>query len=80
MIAQAPLQNTPAAATAQSGQAVHAYVTNSSRGTWLFQPDPNDGGGNGGCETERPAPLPALRRNREYEADDDRARMMIYAD
>jgi len=48
VIAQAPVQNAPAVATAQSGQAVHAYVANSSRGTWLFQPDPNDGGGNGG--------------------------------
>jgi hypothetical protein len=48
VIAQAPVQNAPPVATAQNGQAVHAYVSNSSRGTWLFQPDQNDGGGNGG--------------------------------
>jgi hypothetical protein len=48
VIAQAPVQNAPPVATAQNGQAVHAYVANSSRGTWLFQPDANDGGGNGG--------------------------------
>jgi hypothetical protein len=44
VIAQAPVQNAPPVATAQNGQAVHAYVSNSSRGTWLFQPDQNDGG------------------------------------
>ena len=38
VVAQAPVQNAPAIATAQNGQAVHAYVPNSSRGTWLFQP------------------------------------------
>ena len=38
----------PAVATAQNGQAVHAYVANSNRGTWLFQADPNGGGGNQG--------------------------------
>jgi len=48
VIAQAPVQNAPPVATAHNGQAVHAYVSNSSRGTWLFQPDQNDGGGNGG--------------------------------
>ena len=48
VIVQAPVQNAPPVATAQSGQAVHAYVSNSSRGTGLFQPDSNDGGGNGG--------------------------------
>ena len=48
VVSQAPVQDAPAVATAQNGQAVHAYVANSSRGTWLFQPDQNDGGGNGG--------------------------------
>jgi hypothetical protein len=28
---------------AQNGQGVHAYVTQSSHGTWLFAPDPNGG-------------------------------------
>jgi hypothetical protein len=45
VIAQAPVQNAPAVATAQNGQAVHAYVANSNRGTWLSQP--YQGGGNG---------------------------------
>jgi hypothetical protein len=43
VVAQAPVQNAPAVATAQNGQAVHAYVTQSSQGTWLFPP--HDGGG-----------------------------------
>ena len=47
VVSQAPVQNAPAIATAQNGQAVHAYVANSSRGTWLFQPN-QSGGGNGG--------------------------------
>ena len=42
-LAQAPAQNAPAVATAQNRQAVRAYVTQSSHGTWLFPP--NDGGG-----------------------------------
>ena len=46
VLAQAPVQNAPAVATAQNGQAVHAYVAKSSRGTWLFQPNQNGGGGN----------------------------------
>ena len=29
---------------AQNGQGVHAYVTQSSHGTWLFPPNPNGGG------------------------------------
>jgi hypothetical protein len=33
-------------ATAQNGQAVHAYVTQSNHGTWLFQ-DYQARGGNG---------------------------------
>ena len=42
VVAQAPVQNAPVA-TAQNGQGVHAYVTNSNHGTWLFAPQ--DGGG-----------------------------------
>ena len=42
-LAQAPAQNAPAVATAQNRQAVRAYVTQSSHGTWLFPP--HDGGG-----------------------------------
>ena len=48
VISQAPVRNAPPVATAQNGQAVHAYVANSSRGTWLFQPNQNGGGGNQG--------------------------------
>jgi hypothetical protein len=48
VIAQAPVQNAPPVATAQNGQAVRAYVANSSRGTWLYQANPNGGGGNQG--------------------------------
>jgi hypothetical protein len=39
-----PVQNVPAAATAQGGP--HAYVTQSGHGTWLFPPH-EGGGGNG---------------------------------
>jgi hypothetical protein len=46
VIAQAPIQNAPSVATAQNGQAVHTYVTNSSRGTWLFPPNETGGGNN----------------------------------
>jgi hypothetical protein len=46
VVAQAPVQNAPAVATAQNGQAVHAYVANSNRGTWLFPPNQNGGGNN----------------------------------
>ena len=42
VVAQAPVQN-PSVATAQNGQGVHAYVTNSNHGIWLFAPQ--DGGG-----------------------------------
>jgi hypothetical protein len=42
-LAQAAVQNAPSVATAQNGQAVHVYVTQSARGTWLFQAQ--DGGG-----------------------------------
>ena len=48
VVSQAPVQNAPVVTTAQSGQAVHAYVANSNRGTWLFQPNQNGGGGNQG--------------------------------
>jgi len=43
-LAQAPVQNAPAIATAQNGQAIQTWVTQSSRGTWLFPPY---SGGNG---------------------------------
>jgi hypothetical protein len=45
-LAQAPAQNAPAVATAQNGQAVRTFVTQSSHGTWLFPP--HQGGGNNG--------------------------------
>jgi hypothetical protein len=45
VIAQAPVQNAPIVATAQNGQAIHAYVANSNSGTWLFQPNQNQGNG-----------------------------------
>ena len=47
VVSQAPVQNAPAVETAQNGQAVHAYVANSSRGTWLFAPNQNGGGNQG---------------------------------
>ena len=43
VIAQAPVQSAPLMATAQSGQPVQVYATQSSHGTWLFAPQ--DGGG-----------------------------------
>jgi hypothetical protein len=43
VIAQAPVQNAPSVATAQNGQAVHTYATQSSGGTWLFPPNGNQG-------------------------------------
>jgi len=45
-LAEAPVQNAPSVATAQNRQAVHAYVANSSRGTWLFAPNQNEGANN----------------------------------
>jgi hypothetical protein len=45
VIAQAPVQSAPIVATAQNGQAIHAYVANSNSGTWLFQPNQNQGNG-----------------------------------
>jgi hypothetical protein len=45
-IAQPPAQTVPSVATAQSGQ-THVYATGSqSKGTWLFPPNQNGGGGN----------------------------------
>ncbi len=51
VVAQAQVPNAPVYAQngraqtqqAQNGQAVHAYVTQSSRGTWLFAPNANQG-------------------------------------
>ena len=43
VIAQAPVQNAPAVATAQSGRAAQVYVTQSRNGTWLFPPNGNQG-------------------------------------
>ena len=43
VVAQAPVQQAPSIATAQSGQSVSVYGTQSSHGTWLFAP--HDGGG-----------------------------------
>jgi hypothetical protein len=45
VIAQAPVQNAPAVATARNGQAIGTYVTNSNHGTWLFAPNQNQGNG-----------------------------------
>lgn len=42
-LAQAPERAAPSIATAQNGQTVHVYATQSGRGTWLFAPQ--DGGG-----------------------------------
>ncbi len=42
VVAQAQVQ-APAVATAQNGQAIHAYVTNANHGTWLFAPNGNQG-------------------------------------
>jgi hypothetical protein len=42
-LAQAPAQNAPAVATAQNGQAVQAYVTQSSHGTWFQGSQGGDG-------------------------------------
>jgi hypothetical protein len=45
VIAQAPVQNAPAVATARNGQAIGTYVTNSSHSAWLFAPNQNQGNG-----------------------------------
>jgi hypothetical protein len=44
---QFPTQSVPSVATAPSGQAIHAYVANSSLGTWLFPPNQTSDGTNG---------------------------------
>ena len=44
VVAQAPVQNAPAVGIAQNGQSTHAYLSNSQHGTWLFPPNPNQGG------------------------------------
>jgi hypothetical protein len=46
VVAQAPAQNVPSIATAQNGQLIAAYVTGSTRGTWLFPPNETGGGNN----------------------------------
>ena len=43
VVSQAPVQRVPSAATAQSGQAVQTWVTQSSHGTWLFPPHTGNG-------------------------------------
>jgi hypothetical protein len=43
VVAKAPVQNVPTIGTAQNGQAVQTYMTQSSRGTWLFPPHTNEG-------------------------------------
>ena len=40
---QFPTPNVPSGAAAQTGQATHSYVTQSSHGTWLFQANQNQG-------------------------------------
>jgi hypothetical protein len=46
VIAQAPVQNALAVATARNGQAIGTYVTNSGHGTLLSPPNQNQGNGN----------------------------------
>ena len=43
VVAQAQVPNAPAVATAQNGQAMHTFVTQSNHGTWLFAPNANQG-------------------------------------
>ena len=43
VMARATVRNVPSVATARNGQAVQAYVTNSSRGTWLNQGGSHEG-------------------------------------
>jgi hypothetical protein len=43
-VAQAPAPKAPDTATAQNGQVIQAYVTQSGRGTWLFPPNENGNG------------------------------------
>jgi hypothetical protein len=42
---QFPTQTAPSGAAAQNGQAIHTYVTQSNHGTWLYQPNQNQGNG-----------------------------------
>lgn len=42
VVAQAPVKGL-SVATAQGSQAVHAYIANSDRGTWLFAANGNAG-------------------------------------
>ena len=44
VVAQAPAPKAPATATAQNGQVIQAYITQSGRGTWLFPPNENGNG------------------------------------
>ena len=45
VVAQAPVQRAPHAATAsQNAAPTHMYVSHSATGTWLFPPNPNQGG------------------------------------
>jgi hypothetical protein len=41
---QFPTNPAQSATTAQGGEAFHAYISNSGSGTWLFPPNPNQGG------------------------------------
>jgi hypothetical protein len=45
--AQTPPQSDPVAVTAPDGRAVHAYASDSRRGTWLFPPHQEGGGVSG---------------------------------
>jgi hypothetical protein len=45
VVAQAPVTQAPSVATAQNGQAVQTWVTQSSHGTWLFPPSQDSGNG-----------------------------------
>jgi hypothetical protein len=44
--AQAPVRKTQPVVTAQQHQTMHVYGTRSNQGTWLFPPNPNQGGSN----------------------------------
>jgi hypothetical protein len=64
VVAQADMPNATAYAQnrqvpqqAQNGQGVPVYATQSSRGTWLFQANPNQGA----QHADRPANSPAFR-------------------
>jgi hypothetical protein len=46
VVAQAPVHAPSAVAANQSGAQIHTYVTQHSKGTWLFAPDMVGGGGN----------------------------------